>query len=201
MAKTDPERARRLIAGLKEPARASLRLGLPGARSGRPGQAGRALGPGRVDPVDRSSARSRRTPRNADRPGIARYRQSRRVDPADRRKSGTGTPRRGLLEGGRPHARKTPDPTTARRLGAVRSPHRLGRACDLPGPLRPSGGGCLTTQIDQVSAISPQSLGHLLHLIWAKVAIDPRGAVAIIEALPPGGADRIIRRIESGSSW
>ena len=45
--------------------RAGLRLGTAGARSGRPGQAGRALGPGRVDPADRSSARS---PEHARRP-------------------------------------------------------------------------------------------------------------------------------------
>ena len=59
MAKTDPERARRIIAGLKDAPRAGLRLGTAGARPGRPGQAGRALGPGRVDPVDRSSGRFR----------------------------------------------------------------------------------------------------------------------------------------------
>jgi hypothetical protein len=48
----------------------------------------------------------------------------------------------------------------------------------------------LSTQIDQVLRTPPRGLrGHLLYDIWAKAAIDPRGAVAIIEALPPGGAD------------
>ena len=52
----------------EKPPRASLRLGTAGVRPGRPGQAGRALGPGRVDPVDRSSGRSPRRRGPRDRP-------------------------------------------------------------------------------------------------------------------------------------
>ena len=63
--RTDPERARRLIAALKTPREQACALGPGGARPGRPGQDGRALGPGRVDPVDRWSERPSRQRRSS----------------------------------------------------------------------------------------------------------------------------------------
>ncbi|MGP0066548.1 MAG: carboxypeptidase-like regulatory domain-containing protein [Isosphaeraceae bacterium] len=48
----------------------------------------------------------------------------------------------------------------------------------------------LTTQTDQALQSPPRgSIGPVLFAIRAKVEIDPRGAVTIIEALPPGGPD------------
>ena len=49
----------------------------------------------------------------------------------------------------------------------------------------------MAPQVDQVLRSPPRgSRGHLLYFIWAKAAIDPRSAVAMIEAMPPGGPDR-----------
>ena len=46
----------------------------------------------------------------------------------------------------------------------------------------------LTTQMDQALQSPPRgSIGPVLFAIRAKVEIDPRGALTIIEALPPGG--------------
>ncbi len=66
----------------------------------------------------------------------------------------------------------------------------MGHGCDLPGSLRPSS-GCRTDDAnrpDPAIRLPAVAVGTL-YIIWAKAAIDPRGAVAIIEALPPGGAD------------
>ena len=89
--------------------RASLRLGHPGARSGRPGQAGRALGPGRVDPVDRSSGRSARAAERANRQVMVAINPAASILPIVEMR-GAGTPGRGLLEGGRPHAERRQGP-------------------------------------------------------------------------------------------
>ena len=49
----------------------------------------------------------------------------------------------------------------------------------------------MAPQVDQVLRSPPRGRrGHLEYFIWAKAAIDPRGAVAMIEAMPPGGPDR-----------
>ncbi len=49
----------------------------------------------------------------------------------------------------------------------------------------------MAPQVNQVLRSLPRgSRGHLLYFIWAKAAIAPRGAVEMIEAMPPGGPDR-----------
>ena len=49
----------------------------------------------------------------------------------------------------------------------------------------------MAPQVDQVLRSPPRGpRGHLEYFIWAKAAIDPCDAVAMIEAMPPGGPDR-----------
>jgi hypothetical protein len=47
----------------------------------------------------------------------------------------------------------------------------------------------LSPRVDEVLRSPPGPGGHLLDFIWAKAAIDPRGAVAMIDAMPPGDAN------------
>ena len=107
MAKTDPERARRLIAGLKNPREQACGWALLAfVLADRDMPAARSALAESIRLIDRLGGPPSRAQPVHDPDGLRRT-QSRRVDSPDRRKSGTGTPGGGLLEGGRPHARNT----------------------------------------------------------------------------------------------
>ncbi len=181
MARTDPEWMRRMIAGLKDPGDQACAWAL--------------LASGLAD-RDKPAARAALTEA---------------IRMIDRILDSTGTAERGLIPGiaMNPAASILPivETVAPERLEEVfwRAVALMPKADTTRGLRLVDPGGlpaiflarydrqvatALTTQIDELLRSIPRGpRGHLLYYIWAKAAIDPRGAVAIIEALPPGGAD------------
>ena len=194
MARTDPEWMRRIIAGLKDPGEQACAWAL--------------LASGLAD-RDKPAARAALTES---------------IQIIDRLLDSTGTAERGLIRGMATNPAASILPIVERvaperveevfwRAVALMPKNDAARGLRLAAPgvglsaiflarYDRQVAAALTTQIDQIlrsPARGPR--GHLEYDIWAKAAIDPRVPWRSSKRFLRAVRIRIIRRIETGSSW